>query len=488
VQRRVAVPSAELLALGVGALATFSAVEFIGRYGTGFGLGLTIGGCLLVAIIGAFAFAPHMAVAVAIPYFVLLPTLKVFISGLLGGTKDLISLSAVVAALILYVRRRAARRGSRVDRVVVILLAFLLGLYLLNIGGNLTGESGYGAAWFHGVRLFAEPLALFLVGASLREPARTFRWARTSLAVTAVAVALVGIVQQFLGVERLVLLGYTYGKEVRQLGPHLRSFGTLEEPFMYAGMLLLGAAVISLRGRTGPIAAAALAVVGLGLLFSYVRTAAVISVALVGLIIARRGHLRTAILLTACAFVAGVVFFAVESDVPSQRTVRVNSNQYLTLNGRTTVWSAALGDKRSAWVFGRGVGAVGTASQRANESLTGSSSPTNNAKKGTIVDSGYIVALADVGVVGLTFLLALFGRLVFLAGSAARRGESSGWIALGLLTVMSLDALTRESLTGFPTAYVAMLVVGIASATWVEPEPERKPAAEPAAVLVRAPA
>jgi O-antigen ligase len=487
VQRRVAVPSADLLALGVGALATFSAVEFMGRYGTGFGLGLTIGGCLLVAIIGAFAFAPHVAVAVAIPYFVLLPTLKVFVSELLGATKDLISIAAVVAALILYVRRRAARRGSRVDRVVVILMAFLFGLYLFNIGGNLSGESGYGAAWFHGVRLFAEPLALFLVGASLREPARTFRWARTSLAVTAVLVALVGIVQQFLGVDRLVLLGYTYGKEVRQLGPHLRSFGTLEEPFMYAGMLLLGVAVISLRGRTGPIALAALAVVGLGLMFSYVRTAAVISVALIGLLIARRGHLRTAILLTASAVVAGAVFFAAESDVQSQRTVRVNSNQYLTLNGRTTVWSAALGHKRSAWVFGRGVGAVGTASQRATESLTGTSSPTKP-KTGTIVDSGYIAALADVGFVGLAFLLALFGRLIFLAGNAARRGESSGWIALGLVTVMILDALTRESLTGFPTAYVAMLVVGIASATWAEPEPEREPAAEPAAVLVRAPA
>jgi hypothetical protein len=30
------------------------------------------------------------------------------------------------------------------------------------------------------------------------------------------------------------------------------------------------------------------------------------------------------------------------------------------------------------------------------------------------------------------------------------------------LTVMLLDALTRESLTGFPTAYVGMLVVGLA--------------------------
>jgi len=394
-----------------------------------------------------------------------------------------ISFAAVCAAGVLFVRRRAARRRSRVDRVAVVLISFLLGLYLLNIGGNLSGESGYGLAWFHGVRLFAEPIALFLVGASLREPARTFRWATASLAATVVVVAGVGIFQQFLGVGRLVSLGYHYGQEVRQLGPHLRSFGTLEEPFMYAGMLLLGVAAIALRGRIRPIGVAALGVVGLGLALSYVRTAAVIAVALFGLVLARRGHVRSAVLLTAAAVVAAAVFFAAASDVPSQRYVQVSTNQYLTLNGRTKVWSVALGHKRSAWVFGRGVGAVGTASQRATEKLTGASASAAP-KGGTVVDSGYLAAAADIGFVGLAFLVALLGRLVFLASGAARRGESSGWVALGLLTVMTLDALTRESLTGFPTAYVGMLVVGVASATWAEPEP----VTEPAAVLVPAPA
>jgi O-antigen ligase len=69
-------------------------------------------------------------------------------------------------------------------------------------------------------------------------------------------------------------------------------------------------------------------------------------------------------------------------------------------------------------------------------------------------------------VVGLALLVALLGRLVLLAWRATRRGERSGWLALGLLTVMTIDALTRESLTGFPTAYIGMLVVGLAVATW----------------------
>lgn len=481
--RRLALPPADLLTVGFGGFLTLSAVTFVGRYGTGIGLGLTVGGCLLLAIVAAFAFTPHIAVAAMIPYFVLLPALKVFVSGLLGGTKDVITLSALLAAGVLFVRRRAARRRSRVDRVAVVLIAFLLGLYLLNIGGELSGESGYGLAWFHGVRLFAEPVTLFLVGASLREPARTFRWATVSLAATCVVVALYGIFQQFLGISRLVALGYKYGQEVRQIGPHLRSFGTLEEPFMYAGMLLLGIAAMTLRGRIRPLGAAALAVVALGLAFSYVRTAAVIAVALLGLVLARRGHVRSAVLLTAAAVVAAAVFFAATSDVTTPRYVQVSTKQYLTLNGRTKVWSIALGHKRSAWVFGRGVGAVGTASQRATEKLTGSNAaakPTG----GTVVDSGYLAAAADIGFVGLAFLVALLGRLVYLAVGAARRGESSGWVALGLLTVMILDALTRESLTGFPTAYVGMLVVGLASATWAEPER----VTEPATVLVPAPA
>lgn len=477
-------PPADLVTLAVGGILTFSAVMFVGRYGTGIGLGLTIGGCLLLAIIAAFAFAPHLAVAAVIPYFVLLPTLKVFVGGILGGTKDLISLAAVSAAGILFVRRRAARRQSRIDRVTLVLIAFVLGLYLLNIGGNLSGETGYGLAWFHGVRLFAEPLSLFLVGASLREPTRTFHSATTALVASAVVVAVVGIVQQFLGFHRLVSLGYAYGAEVRQIGSHLRSFGTLEEPFMYAGMLLLGGAALALRGRLRPFATAVLAIIALGLVFSYVRTAAVIAVAVLGLVIARRGHIRTAVLVTAATVVAAAAFFAAATDVPTQRSVRVNPTLYLTLNGRTSVWSEAVGHERSAWVFGRGVGAVGTASQRATKSLTGSA-PAARSKGGTVVDSGYLAVATDIGFVGLALLLALFGRLVFLAGRAAARGESSGWIALGVLTVMLLDALTRESLTGFPTAYVGMLVVGLATATWREPEPVEEPTG---AALVPAPA
>jgi O-antigen ligase len=163
--------------------------------------------------------------------------------------------------------------------------------------------------------------------------------------------------------------------------------------------------------------------------------------------------------------VAAVIFFAVATDTKSQRAVRVSPTEYLTLNGRTNVWSDALGHRRSTWLLGRGVGAVGTASQRAGESLVGGPSSSRTAKRGTVVDSAYLAVATDIGFIGLAIVLALLGRLLVLARAAAVAGAREGWVAFGVLVVMMLDALTRESLTGFPTAYVGMLIVGLALAS-----------------------
>jgi O-antigen ligase len=477
--RRVALPP-DVLTAATGAFLTLASILAVSRYGAPKGLGLTIGGCVFVVVVSCFVLLPHVSVAGTIFYFAMLPTLKVFGSNLLGGTKDVISFAAASAALVLVVQRRAGRAPVRIDRAVLVLLAFVAMMYLLDIGGNLSGQSRYGLAWFHGVRLFAEPISLLLVGLSLRDPRRTFRWAASALALTAVVVAAYGIFQQALGVDRLMAIGYTYGQEVRQIGPRLRSFGTLEEPFSYAGFLLLAVAVVALRERLRARSVAILAFVTLGLLFSYVRTAAVIVVALVGLFLAQRGNIRSALVLTAAAAIAAAAFIVGGSDVQSQRAVQVSPNKYLTLNGRTNVWSQALGHSRSTWLLGRGVGAVGTASQRANESLTGATTQTPTEKRGTIVDSAYLAIATDIGFLGLAIFLALLGRLLLLSWRFAEAGASEGWVALGLLVVMLFDALTRESLTGFPTAYVGMLLVGLALASAaVRAREEQLPVATP---------
>ena len=109
-----------------------------------------------------------------------------------------------------------------------------VGLYVVNVGPGLTGGSRYGIAWFHGVRLVAEPLALLIVGLSVENPKRTLRWGLAALIATVYAESLIGLLEQQLGAVRLVDYGFEYGKQVRTIGGHLRSFGSFDESFDYS--------------------------------------------------------------------------------------------------------------------------------------------------------------------------------------------------------------------------------------------------------------
>ena len=81
------------------------------------------------------------------------------------------------------------------------------------------------------------------------------------------------------------------------------------------------------------------------------------------------------------------------------------------------------------------------------------------------VDSGYFATVADVGIVGLLILLALFARILALGVAATRWGDVAGWLVLGWMIVLLIDAVTRASFTGFPTAFLGMLLVGLGIAT-----------------------
>jgi O-antigen ligase len=454
----------DLLAAGAGVFLTFGAMLAVQRNGAGATLVLMFGAGAFATFIAGFAFAPHIFVSLAVAYFAFLPAIERFLPTGLGGTKDVVTLAAGCATVGLLLRRRTLRLGTP----DVLLLGLLLGLYVVNIGGALTGETGHGVAWFHGVRLFMEPLILFVFGTSVRFPHRTLRWVVATLTVVCVANALFGLLQQALGTNGLLNIGYTYGAEVREISGHVRSFGTMAEPFSYAAFLLLGAAALLVWYRRNPLVVLALAIVAVGLVASYVRTAALIAAALLAIAATQRGYGRFALPLLLAAVAAAGILFASASRETATRSVQVNPTTYLTLNGRTNIWTSTL-NSSADWMFGRGVGAAGTASQRATRGL--SSRAPNRVKGGSIVDSSYFAVIADIGIVGLGLFLAFFARVFQQARLAAKRKRASGWLALALLTVTLLDAVTRESFTGFPTAYVSLLVIGVAWATWHE-EPE----------------
>lgn len=456
---RHGVERGDLVALFIGCFFTLAIVAMTVREGTKVGTGSALAFAAFLLLVAAWLLAPQVIVGLSIPLFAVLPTAKVFVSPLLGPVKDVVTVAAGVAILITVVQREQARDAAPIDRLLVTLVVGFLCLYVVNLGGSISGSAGHGIAWAQGVRLVAEPMILLLAGLMLRRPQRTLHVAVSSLIGTGVFVALYGLYQQHLGSARLVSLGYSYNQEVRTIGGgYFRSFGTLDDPFGYAAFLLLALSATLFWMRRGPLKTTCLSLITIGLAFSYVRTAILIVLALVALWLVRKGRVTTGLLLLAASVAAGIVFLIAFSGASETRSVRAGPNTYLTLNGRTEVWGTIFG-KPSKVPFGLGVGKIGTAAERAQSGVVVNRDKATKHK--VAVDSGYFAAVADVGLIGFAFFLTLLIRLVVLGIDATKRPGPAGWLVLGWLIVLLLDAVTRASFTGFPTAFLGMLLVGL---------------------------
>jgi uncharacterized membrane protein YhaH (DUF805 family) len=439
-------------------------------------LGLAAAAVVLVYIGTVFAYlsAPHRAIAGTIGLFALLPALKVFVSPQIGGIKDVVCIAAITAAVLLigFDRRRC-------DRWVGLLVGLLMLLYFVNIGGS------HGSAWAQGLRLTGEPILLLIVGCVLPNPRRNLRWALRAFVASGIVVAFVGIVQQAIGINGLVSLGYVYGDQVRQIGSQLRSFGTLDDPFDYAAFLYVALASTFWVLRRGWLLWVVEAFLLLGVLVSLVRTAALVLLGFLTLAAIHRRLTYPAICMITATVVIAVLSLSRSSGVQTEaltvfyrhggsavinRPVDVPSN--VLLNGRISAWTAAVGNRPVDWIFGRGVGEVGTVAQRASSANSTSAASTSTSTSGgaaTAVDSGYLATVADVGIVGLLVELALFVRVFQLGLRRFRAGSVEGWLPISILVALVLDALTRASFTGFPTAFLGFMLIGVSLAALDSP-------------------
>ena len=447
----------DLLGLALGSGLTFLAVLASTHAGLKVGAGGLLFVAAFVALVAAWLTAPHVVVALSIPLFASMHTAKLFVSQWIGPSKDVITLAGGVAVLVSWFMWRKRRAGPRVDPVLATLTLGFLGLYVVNLGGDFSAGH-HGIAWGQGLRLVAEPLILLMVGLTVRNPRKTLEWALVSLVFTGVAVAAYGILQQYLGGARLVSMGYSWTGEVRTIGGHLRSFGTLDDPFGYAAFLLLALTGALFWMRRGPLKIVLMSVMVVGLSVAYVRSALLIGVALCAIWLLSVGRATLGLLLLGASVAAALAFLFSVAGASQTHAVRAGPNEYLTLNGRTTVWKTVF--SRPVHIpFGLGVGKVGTAADRAKFGIV--ANPNQAAKKSVAVDSGYFAVVADVGIVGLLLFLLLVTRLGALAVAATKRPGPAGWLVVGWLAVMLLDAVTRASFTGFPTAFLGMLLTGL---------------------------
>jgi O-antigen ligase len=399
-----------------------------------------------------FAVNPPLAVALTIPTFALLPAAKVLVDPRLGPAKDGVVLAAVLAAVATSAAKRRTQPAA-VDRWLLTATLLLLFLYAVNVAGQ------HGLAWFHGLRLVSEPVLLLLAGLVLPQPRKTLRWAIGSLIVTGCFIAGIGLLEQVVGQGQLANIGFAYNQQIRTIQGHLRSFGTMDEPFAYASFLLLAVAAVTFGRRRSFAGWAGTFVLLAGVAVSYVRTAVLILFAFVALELARQKRVVVAAALAGILIVTAAILVAQSRGTESRTWANPNRSAAITLNGRTSAWRTALGSP-SDWPFGRGVGEVGTAAERAGFKLT--VSPGAQQRHSLAVDSGYFATVADVGLVGLIVLLALFGRTAYLAWGYVRQGVSEGWLTLAVLAAVLIDGLTRSSFIAFPSAFLELFLIGIA--------------------------
>jgi uncharacterized membrane protein YhaH (DUF805 family) len=459
------IPREDLPVLGLGAGLTCASVLAAQRVGEMPTLALLGGLVVFGAFVVGFVAAPRVTVALVIPLFALLPTLKLLVNPNLGPLKDLVSVAAIAAGAAILIKANSSGERLRGDFWIGVLVAAIGALYVLNLGGSLE----WNVAWAHGVRLVVIPLLLLLVGLALGDSRRTFDWALGSLVATGCFVALVGLAQQQIGIDRLNQLGFEFDEQLRTIGDRLRSFGTLDDPFVYATFLLFALAAVIFWMRRGPLAYLAATLIAAGLAVSFVRTAAIAAVALLGLWLAQKGQTAIAAYLLGGALLVGAIVFSVASGGTESRQVRTSQgSSYLTINERTTGWKLLFADTNSL-PLGKGVGEVGTAAERASYTLT----RRNDDSGGIAVDSGYLATVADIGLVGLALLLLLFARILALARRGIRQGLAAGWMAVAITAIMLIDALTRESFTSYPNAFLGFLLLGLALAA-AAPTVERR--------------
>ena len=475
---RAPIFASDLAPLGLGAAVTLLAALEAAHGGAVLSLGPLLGLLLFMLLLAGYVTAPHVAVAFTIPFFIVLPMVKTLVTPTVAPTKDIMIGAAALATGVAIVQRKRVRTSTPVDQGVVVAALLLMGMYFVNIGAGITGVGRFGLGWFHGVRLVWEPLLLMLFGLSVRDPRRTLRWALVSLIAASFGTALYGLAQQALGPSWLVAHGYSYGAQVRTTFGRLRSFGTLDETFDYATVLGFGLTGVLLWARRGVLTTSAGAIIAAGLLVSFVRGAAISVAALLALVLARKGHTSTAVLLLAAVAASAIAFVLAATRPTPGRVVQAGPSIYLTLNGRTRSWKEALGKPKN-WAFGRGVGLYGTAAARAARPAV--SLPSGTKPPTAAADSGYLATLSDVGLIGLALLLTLFGRIIVLFRRAIAHGEQLGWFGIGLVTVMLLDAALRSSFTGFPTADIVFLLVGLTvAATTIRRGAGRRAAERPA--------
>jgi hypothetical protein len=400
---------------------------------------------------------------------------------LVAGWKEGIVLGV---AILSFMQRRRHER-PRFPRWLVPALA-LLGLAVLSALLNPSAGSllGIKVGFFY----LLIPLSLWWVPFDATERDRIV----SILMGVGVVVAFLGIVQQFVGDEVLVSLGYEYNETVRFAGGLLRSFSTFNQPFPFAFfvmiVLLVGIPVaLDERRRLRNVVFMAFVPILLVGMASAIVRAAFLGLAFGGIWLAANRY----------RFVGHVLFPVVISLALLPAGVAAATFSSASLLQRTTGWADAVLDE-GVEPFGKGVGTVGAVAERVQSSQSegGVSFPSQPEPSAVFPsppeesrrfqpDNYYVKTVVELGPIGLWLLLCTMGLAVITARSASMRARDDRDASLAAgITAATIAAIAAAFVSAyweiFPSDLLFWLLLGVLPSitSTSMPSPSSRPEAE----------
>lgn len=414
--------------------------------------------CAPVALLGAFAVVQRpqrgvLLLVALIPFHGLTEVVPVP-----GWWKEGLVAFVFMATLIAPVEARG-RVGRRLP-LWSVPLAALFGLSLV----SAAGVGGIQALVALKVGFVFVPLAIAIWRCPLDRRERDL--VVSIMMVTGAVAAAYGIVQQILGPERLVDMGYSYLEGVRTAGGLLRSFSTFGQNFPFSAymmlVLLVGVATSASQPRRlrSRLFFAAIPLLVAGLVSSVSRSAWIGLV--VGLVYI--GAVKVRPVLTGLGHAAAIAVVALLLATGySGAFLSASSTQE-----RIDVWRDQAGVVVSH-PFGTGVGTTGKAAAQTAELTDSGTIDRDTLKPETLeVDNYYLKTVIELGPLGL-WALALFLATAFWSVHRMVRAPGfDGALAAGTAAFV-LAALTLSMSTtffeGFPMDFFFWLLLAVVATT-----------------------
>ncbi|MGM1050386.1 MAG: hypothetical protein ACQEXX_30290 [Bacillota bacterium] len=358
-------------------------------------------------------------------------TLSIYMDNMsLRSIKDLILLLLVVYGVVSCFKR---------ELLNPILLYVYLSLYLITFASVLVSRDVI--SLLYGIKITLLPMGMLFLGALI---AKRLEVKKILLSIYFMLL-IAWVLQYYLGVDRLIELGFVYGVNIKHFAGLLRLPSTVGSPDSYAIYIALIGALLNSKFK-GKVRILFIIITTVFVVLSTIRTAILfwivynVFIIIQGLVKSKRKN--QSLLLSMLCFTISIVILI----VPKFSTTSYASTS--SVADRLSHWFDNLQPLNGIEGFvGRGMGMVGSASRRISD--------LNLNSLDYAVDSQYLAIYEQIGLLGIAFFVLFLMVCVYLL---FRKRAYEG---LAILLATLLSCFVTNTMELYPFNVLMWLVIGM---------------------------